>query len=263
MSSLTMFGQNNNRKFLVEGKKWDYVYYHLENDGAHEDSYSYVVIGDTIVGNTTYKKIYYKDADLKRLSFLLREDNCKIFKLYLDESNDFLLFDFSRHDIGTVVNLKSEYTEKYVNWMINKIDSVLVGENLFRRFCCLQKYSDLPLSRIEDGKDVKHDFWVEGIGSASSGIEGHSLEIPARLPGAYSYFISCYENGSCIFTLEDFTKSSYITSVQTIIGNNYARKENELFPIHTGKTVNLNGNVSLSKPFSNIIIHNGKKYLVR
>ena len=54
------------------------------------------------------------------------------------------------------------------------------------------------------------DIWVEGVGSATSGIED---QIPfhepyVRTPGEYTAFVSCYEDGKCIFTKEDFYKES-------------------------------------------------------
>ena len=51
-----------------------------------------------------------------------------------------------------------------------------------------------------------HDIWVEGVGSASHGIEDQipSHEPPVKTTSDYTYFVSCYEDGECIFTADDF-----------------------------------------------------------
>ena len=211
----SLYAQHAYRPFLMEGKVWNYDRFHLENDGFgfHQDPFSLVVKGDTIIGNTTYKIICRQaDGDIDGLSCMLREEGRKVFKLYPGESDEYLLFDFDREDIGTVESWKSDHSSRYVNWMITDIDTVQVGDNLFRRYSCRQQYSDVPLTVIEDGEEVKNDYWVEGVGSASGGILGNGLEIPVRPPGEYSVFVSCYEEGECIFSSEDFTKPAYTST---------------------------------------------------
>ncbi|MBQ7571013.1 MAG: hypothetical protein IJT19_02105 [Bacteroidaceae bacterium] len=99
------------------------------------------------------------------------------------------------------------------NWMVYGLDTIEVNHRPFRRYTCLQKYSEEgeELSTIEyDGEGVWHDIWVEGVGSASSGIEDQipSHEPYVRAPGVYTYFVSCYEGGECIFTADDFNIQS-------------------------------------------------------
>ena len=202
-------------KMGIEGKRWNYIHYHLEDDGWHEDPYSYVVKGDTIIRRTRYKKLYYQDAKTERFECLLYEKGRSVYKNTDLGNNSYDLptmksfFFFDRSDFGRVFTWKAENASGNTNWMVYGVDTIEVNNSQFRRYTCLQKYSedDETLTTIEyDGEGVWRDIWVEGVGSASSGIEDQhpSHEPPIRRPGDYTAFVSCYENGECIFTADDF-----------------------------------------------------------
>ena len=206
-------------KMGIEGKRWNYIHYHLEDDGWHEDPYSYVVKGDTIIRRTRYKKLYYQDAKTERFECLLYEKGRSVYKNTDLGNNSYDLptmksfFFFDRSDFGRVFTWKAENASGNTNWMVYGVDTIEVNNSQFRRYTCLQKYSedDETLTTIEyDGEGVWRDIWVEGVGSASSGIEDQhpSHEPPIRRPGDYTAFVSCYENGECIFTADDFDISS-------------------------------------------------------
>ena len=204
-------------KMGIEGKRWNYIHYYMEEDGFHEIPYSYVVKGDTIIRRTTYKKLWYQDENTERLVCLLLERGREVLKSvdFGDNSYDSPImtsfFDFGREDFGRVFTWKAELNWGNTNWMVHGVDTIEVNNRPFRRYTCLQKYSKEgeKLTTIEyDGEGVWHDIWVEGVGSESSGIEDqiplHELSpIP---PGEYDYtrFVSCYEDGECIFTADDF-----------------------------------------------------------
>ena len=201
-------------KMGIEGKRWNYIHYYLDEDGEHRAPYSYVVKGDTVIRRTTYKKLWYQDENTERLVCLLLEEGRSVMKSldFGDNSYDQPImksfFEFDRDDFGRVFTWKAEMNAGNTNWMPYGVDTIEVKGQPFRRYTCLQKYSEgETLTTIEyDGEGVWHDIWVEGVGSASSGIEDQIPfhEPPVRTPGEYTYFVSCYENGECIFTAEDF-----------------------------------------------------------
>nr|MCR4836873.1 hypothetical protein [Bacteroidaceae bacterium] len=202
-------------KMGIEGKRWNYIHYYLDDDGEHRDPYSYVVKGDTVIRRTTYKKLWYQDKNTERLVCLLREEGRTVLKSldFGDNSYDMPLmkcfFEFDREDFGRVFTWKAENNSGNTNWMVYGVDTIEVKGQPFRRYTCLQKYSEEgeTLTTIEyDGEGVWHDIWVEGVGSESRGIED---QIPfhepyVRPPGEYTCFVSCYEDGECIFTADDF-----------------------------------------------------------
>ena len=202
-------------KMGIEGKRWNYIHYYLDENGEHSDPYSYVVKGDTVIRRTTYKKLYYQDEKTERFECLLYEEGRTLYKNTDLGNNSYdspLLvpfFYFDRDDFGRVFTWKAENEPGNTNWMVYGVDTIEVNDCQFRRYTCLQKYSEdgEELSTIEyDGEGVWHDIWVEGVGSASCGIEDqHPLHEPKlQTTSEYTYFVSCYEDGKCIFTAEDF-----------------------------------------------------------
>ena len=199
-------------KMAIEGKCWNYIHEHYE-------PYSYVVRGDTIIRRITYKKLYYQDEKTERLECLLLERGRTVYKSIDLGNNSYdepiltSFFEFDRNDFGRVFTWKAKNVSGNTNWMVYGVDTLEVNNCQFRRYTCLQKYSedDETLTTIEyGGEGVWNDIWVEGVGSASSGIEDQCPlhEPPVRIQGEYTAFVSCYEDGKCIFTKEDFYKES-------------------------------------------------------
>ena len=125
---------NHSNSFCIEGKTWNYILWYLDNEGIrHEEPCSYVVQGDSAIDDTVYKKVYYQKDDTQRLSFMMREEDGKTFKR-VPESEEQLLFDFKRDDIGVVYTLG----EMDYYWMIHTIDTIQVNNRLFRRYGCFQ-----------------------------------------------------------------------------------------------------------------------------
>ena len=208
-------------KMGIEGKRWNYIHYYFDEDGEHYEPYSYVVKGDTTIRRTTYKKLWYQDEKKEQLVCLLLEEGRTVLKSsdFTDNSYDMPImksfFEFDRDDFGRVFTWKAVNDLGNTNWMVYGVDTIEVKGQPFRRYTCLQKYSEEgeTLTTIEyDGEDVWHDIWVEGIGSASSGIEDQILfhEPPVMPISDYTYFVSCYEDGECIFTNEDFNAQTSI-----------------------------------------------------
>jgi hypothetical protein len=222
--------------------------WYLDNEGQHEEPYSYVVRGDTVIGDISYKKFYRQKNGTEQLAFMMREEGSKVLKLH-PNAEEQPFFDFGRDDIGLVHHLVEDEMDTY--WMINAIDTIQVNDRLFRRYYCYQAESEEPVTTIEDGEYLQKDYWVEGIGSASSGIEADGLAVQSILPGIYSYFVSCYENGECIFTADDFAKVAYTSQIETV-GH-----------LKSNSSYDLQGRRLKDKPASGVYIQNGKKRVVK
>ena len=248
-------------KMGVDGKQWNYVHYYVDKDGEHRDPYCYVVKGDTLIRRTTYKKLYYQDEKTERpVCLLYEEGRCVMKGDFGDNSYDMPImrafFDFGRDDFGRVFSWESAYGTRNTNWMVRNVETIEANSRTFRRYTCLQKYSDAgqQLATIEDAVDVWHDVWVEGIGSAVSGIEDQipSHEPPTKTPEDYTYFVSCYENGECIFTAEDFAATTSLNPVNKAIDN-----------VGRLAVYDLQGRQLKSLPHKGIYIRNGKKVVIK
>jgi hypothetical protein len=118
----TMYAQKYTYKPLaLEGAHW-WVGYTDDNmpPWAPWDHYQYVIRGDTVLDNITYKKVYYRELtdenphliEYEILSRLLRDDtlNKKVYAVYLDypqwecsENEDVLLYDYGL-SVGDTMN---------------------------------------------------------------------------------------------------------------------------------------------------------------
>ena len=182
------------KPLLKEGKSWNYEYsYHgMDENGniIHEKvPYHEWISGDTIISGKTYLKMHstaikYPISSLR----LWREDKGRVYAYNESLEQEMLMYDFSLNkdemvDISGVKDIK-----------VSKVDTISVFGIKRRR--------------------IYHDFglWVEGVGSPSLLSEpiGHLLT-----DGCISQMVSCYEDGECIFTSQDFNAQS-VTSVSFI-----------------------------------------------
>ncbi|MCR5270054.1 MAG: hypothetical protein K6D91_03430 [Prevotella sp.] len=212
-------------KMGIEGKRWNYIHYYIDDSGEHCKPYSYVVKGDTVIKRIKYPKLIYQDHEREYDVCLLYEEGRSVYKCDFG-NNSFhqpiasLYFDFGREDFGRVYSWESKQKPANTNWMVYDVDTIQVDNHSFRRIICLQKYSEKGqrLSTIEDGEDVWHDIWIEGIGSVSSGIEEQR---PASEPqnmnaNDCTYFVSCYEGDECIFMSDNPNIPNIPDNIRTI-----------------------------------------------
>ena len=195
-------------EMAIEGKRWNYIHHYEDEKGVHEEPYSYVVKGDTVIGRTIQKKLYRQDGHSERYVCTLFEVGRDLKKLLPGTDAWIVPYQFGRHDFGRVYDWDSRQGKGRVYWMLHKIDTITVNDTDFRRLEFYSKTIDggTPgmLKTIEDGPDVWHEIWVEGVGSELNGIEDPVHEKPLN-DKDYTRFVSCYENGICIFTAQDFT----------------------------------------------------------
>ena len=251
------FTEEGYHEMGIEGKTWNYIHHFVDADGIHEEPFSYVVKGDTILGRTVWKKVYYQDSTTERLAFMLLESGREVLMRNPGSTVAQSPYQFDRDDIGRVFDWNSEYGRGRVYWMLNAIDTIAVNGLDFRRFTFLQKTieggTQGMINHIEDSEDVWHEIWIEGVGSQYTGI-GNPIHEEPPMSNDFTRFVSCYEYGQCIFTAEDFTT----TSIRDIPSD----------PIVNRKSVNgqwhdLSGRRLTTPPTKGIYIRDGKKVVVR
>ena len=201
------YTEDGYHEMAIEGKTWNYIHHYEDDKGIHEEPYSYIVKGDTVIGRTICKKLYYQDSISERFACTLFESGREFRTLSPGSIAWNPHYNFGRTDIGRVFDWTSKQGKGQVYWMLHKIDTITVNDTDFRRLEFFSKTIDggTPgmLKTIEDGTDVWHEIWVEGVGSELNGIEDPVHEKPLN-DKDYTRFVSCYENGRCIFTAKDF-----------------------------------------------------------
>lgn len=196
-----LFAQSeSHHNMLNYGKSWVYDYHHFEE---HEDEPTtetvyparYTILGDTLIDNKSYYKMY-REVDNKNTYYAAyREDGLKVFARFPLINEDIIVADFEYSGLydpdGYGDNVSYSAVEEYVDYIeINGIK--------YRRH-----------TYYEDNKENKLVIGVEGIGYTKYGLQYPSIYGPE--PDClcdYKVFTSCEMNGECIFTNEDFYKEA-------------------------------------------------------
>jgi hypothetical protein len=202
------YTEEDYHEMAIEGKTWNYIHHYIDEKGTHvEEPYSYVVKGDTIIEQKICKKLYYQDSQTERFVCALWETGRDLMKRPSGSDSWQRTYQFGRTDIGRVFDWDSKQGTGRVFWMLHDRDTITVNGMDYYRLTFYSKTIDGGttgmLTTIEDGPDVWHEIWVEGVGSELNGIEDPVHEKPLNNED-YTRFVSCYEDGVCIFTANDF-----------------------------------------------------------
>ena len=161
--------------FPSENAQWNiYLKYSISEAPIDTVLLRYFLCGDTTVNQINYKKLCLETGSMSNpenmLAGLIREQDKRIYYKGADfmgfpHEKEWLLYDFDVQEGDTVwhANTGYDYSE------IEKIDSVIVGNQLRRRF-------KVNTWRNYNFKD--EEFWVEGIGSIKNGLLAHITQIP-------------------------------------------------------------------------------------
>ena len=239
--------------FLKEGKVWNcmleerYTDY-VENQLMvyHKTTYfSLTLKGDSVVKGKTYHKMYKEVKRVERRDMqgqltivpipdtesdspdLWLEENNKIYLYREDEEQ--LHYDFSEQP-GTTVYIGDVPTT------IMSIDIVTANGQPFRRF---------NLST----NDCTGIVWIEGIGHPEGPTRrwGDALN-----DGSRHTLLSCYEDGKCIFTKNDFYSAPGTDHIKNLTPANYKGE---------GSIFDLQGRRLSRIPEKGMYIKDGKKYV--
>ena len=258
--------------FVKEGKVWKCV----ETEEGFEDvgnaTYVYELTvtfdlrikGDTVIDGQTYKKVYrddicedkemqitgigsqgqesiskHRDIGTTRLyTEFLREEDKRVFARRANKNSEYLLYDFT-------LNAGNQLPGGFPNSgsMISSIDVVLAQGQYFRRF---------HLQPRNWGNYVL--MWIEGVGHPSGLFDS----VMASLNDTKIIELqSCYEDGECIFTKEDFDNLAVTAGMDDLYSPNMSDKTTN------GRCYDLHGRLLRGKPSKGLYIKDGRKRIVR
>ena len=247
--SLACQGQETHKGFLSEGKQWNehetYVYWNRDEgeDINRITYYSLLLRGDTVVGERDCLKLYYCTESDTVYRCAMYEEETRVYYIPSGSIEPGLLYDFSK-SVGEEVNDSDFWPKPYVT----NIDYIMVNGENYKRI----SFTDDDL----DGPTVV--TWVEGVGS-DGGLFGvysswHGILVAGNIGGGkWGKMDSCYENGKCVFTNDDFHKEGITEGVGKIV---FARNvEQEVYDLQ-GRRVQTSQRGSL-------YVKGGKKYIYR
>ena len=215
--------------YLKDGKQWVYKHHVIETectDPDHEafslgdwkirDLYfqSYItVMGDTVRGQDTYKKLYFTDSyrdttyliatigERRGLYYIYNEYGSHVsynFDLEVGDKNTPYSNQFSGNPDNPLLYVKSK-------------DTIQVGDRYFERLSF--SYKDDGSQFYPMDPDYIADVWIRGIGNSNEGVYGPFYNEMSPTGFWYSnghwliesrQFLACYEDGECIFRNTDF-----------------------------------------------------------
>ena len=186
------------RPFLKEGKTWNMQEYYQSVWTGEQwtKDVSYVINGTTEIDGKTYYKMYRISEEGSKYLCALREENRKVWQ-YVDSGDD-LLYDF-----GMSVGDSYRPNENEYNYQLTDIQTMRFQyDQLLKVFYYdISEHYDVtaPANHIATAPIV------EGVG-CEKGWNIMELYAPQPTNGISQgeNFLSCYEDGKCIFTADDF-----------------------------------------------------------
>lgn len=236
--STTMVAQGEYKEILKEGRTWLIRY--AEYYGSDEEFFTYSVVGDTVAEGKTWKII---ESSLRpNNTKFAREENGRLYE-YTGYNSEELMFDFNVQDGDTVYHETTPYWKLFFGnyrkdavFVIEK-DIIDVKGVLYNRY---------KLNHASNGFRTG-DCWIEGIGVSDIIAVSH-YEL---YDGEIFKFEACYDNGECVFDVDDFYKDPTVISAV-----NASRSNPSLI-------YDLKGRVVTNPQPRMVYIQDGKKFLAK
>lgn len=205
---------DNPPAYLEEGNTWCFYSFHYPQGFGY---YRYILDGDTIINNRSYKKMYRYDTDKyiqKEAAYVagVRQENYKIYSTQGEDiytsfiDGEVLLYDFSLEGGDFFGTKESEYEENKVAY----IDRVIIGDISRKRI-----YFD------PKGTSVSYPYtiWIEGIGSLDRDFFYPLSPTPISSGGVGDWLYMFLENGEIVYGKPDF---SFVTE-----GNHWVERTSQ------------------------------------
>ena len=190
--------------FLKEGKTWNYreSYHNLWDDEQWTKDVSYVINGTTEIDGKTYYKMYRISEEGSNYYCALREEDRKVW-IYTSDYGNRLLYDFG-------MSVGDSYMPSYepYYYQLTSITPMRFHYDQLLNVLYYDIYEMLDADATNPANFINYIATapiVEGVGCE----EGWNImELYAVVPPNgiihREEFLSCYEDGKCIFTADDF-----------------------------------------------------------
>ena len=185
--------------FLKEGKTWNYQYYYRNLRNGEEEEWSkdisYVVNGTTEIDGKTYYKMYRVSEEGSEYYCALREEDRKVW-MRTDNGGERMLYDFGMSVGGCYM--------PYDEW--NTLQLVAISPMRFKDEILNVFHYDVSVNYFFlESFEVFPYSVVEGVGCDKGwNILELFYSVPSNGIIMREDFLSCYEDGKCIFTADDF-----------------------------------------------------------
>ena len=226
---------------------WNEYSIHVEYPTSVSSKTRYGTIGDTIIDNLEYSKIYRLIDDtclnISNAEYFgaIREENKKIFTLTTFHGDtEILLYDFSVEEGDTI------YSNAQVGYMaypvvISNIDSVILLDGTTRKRYWINGSLD--------------EFWIEGIGSQG----GIFTPITDLITNYYEPHLSCFKQYETTTYLNNYSCDKCFCSLGTLIkGINGLQNEIQLIPNPASNYIKIDFELNMESSITRLFNSSGK-----
>jgi hypothetical protein len=210
--------------FLKEGKTWNYQeYYHnLFDDEQWTKDVSYVINGTTEIDGKAYYKMYRISEEGSEYYCALREEDRKVWQ-YTSDDGDQLLYDF-----GMSVGDDFTPSDEPIRYQLTDIKPMRF--QYYQLLNVLHYDVSEQYDPTEPYEYIGPEQIVEGVGCRKG---WNIMELYALVPSNGilhgENFLSCYEDGRCIFTADDFNLYETQTKEIEVINDNKAENKKGIY----------------------------------
>ena len=271
--------------YLKDGKQWVYKHHVTESECTNPDhdvfalgnweekelylqSY-FTVMGDTVRGKDTYKKLYYTDS-YRDTTYLIATigERRGLYYIYNEGGGSHVSYNFDL-EVG---DKNTPYSNQFSGNPDNPLlyvkskDTIQVGDRYFERLSF--SYKDNGSQFYPADPDYIMDVWIRGIGNRNEGVYGPFYNATGT---GYRYsnghwlierrqFLACYEDGECIFSNTDFNANP-VTGI--VSQKRYRSSETAIYDL-SGRRVSVSSASSVSSVLpKGVYIQSGKKFVVK
>lgn len=228
--------------FVQEGKRWEFK----EPDGLE---YSYVISGDTIIGEHHYKKVYLINDEGRTYQTAVREENRVVYAQHPKWEREEIICFFT-----TFGQEKYEYKEDYstglsIVYQVSGYKPVKASTGRIHQvFSC-------SYSLIGQDKFIMDGFlWYEGVGELST--NSHLFSLSGLYSSSFIGFVACYLDDKVILSFDDL--GNFVHNYQNVTAPSLAKQVGSSLYDLQGRQLS-NSQWSNSQMRKGVYIQDGRK----
>ncbi len=185
-----------------EGKVWNFLSEPICYD--QRVYYSYVVKGDTLIGDKDYKKLYFRHQSITIYTAALRDEGSRVYIIPYDSTREFVYYDLQSEELLEMPF--GDYAKPSLSGS-RAPDTINSHGLLLKRVY----WTIHPV--------FTHNWytWIEGVGCTEDFFKSlflkSSHEDRVLSSGGWGTLVSCYEDGVCIYGNENADIDNHLRPV--------------------------------------------------
>ena len=200
--SISAQEETSYRPLVKEGKVWNFLSEPICYD--QRVYYSYVVKGDTLIGDKDYKKLYFRHQSITTYTAALRDEGSRVYIIPCDSTREFVYYDLQSDELLEM---------PFGDYAKPSLSGSLAPDTINSHGLLLKRvyWTIHPV--------FTHNWytWIEGVGCTEDFFKSlflkSSHEDRVLSSGGWGTLVSCYEDGVCIYGDENADIDNHLRPV--------------------------------------------------